>query len=139
MLFRSLGPGSVFTSILPNLLIPGIPEAIRSSKAKKVYVCNVMTQPGESDGFSAFDHIQTIEMHAGRKLFDYALVNTDRPGQDMMKKYLSTGAQFVEPDTDRIRAAGYRPIRGHYISESAVVRHDATRLAEAIMKLVGGP
>ncbi|HLV79923.1 MAG TPA: gluconeogenesis factor YvcK family protein, partial [Chthonomonadaceae bacterium] len=133
-----LGPGSVFTSIIPNLLLHGIPEAIARSRAKKVYVCNVMTQPGETDGFSAYDHIQAIEAHARRRIFDYVLVNTGQPGQDLLTKYRKTGALLVEPDTDRIKAEGYRPIAGNFINQTDVVRHDASLLAEAIMGLLEG-
>jgi uncharacterized cofD-like protein len=131
-----LGPGSVFTSIIPNVLVRGIPEAIRRAKAKKVYVCNVMTQPGETDGFSAFDHIQAIERHAQQRLFDYALVNTGRPSQELLEKYRKTGSVLVEPDIDRIKRAGYRALTGNFISQTDVVRHDAGLLAEAIMKLL---
>ncbi len=131
-----LGPGSVFTSIIPNLLVQGIPEAIQRSKSKKVNVCNVMTQPGESDGFSAFDHVKTIERHARRRVFDYVLVNTGQPSPDLMAKYRKTGSVLVEPDTDRIKAEGYRPIPGNFINQTDVVRHNSTLLAEAIMRLI---
>jgi uncharacterized cofD-like protein len=131
-----LGPGSVFTSIIPNLLVQGIPEAIRRSKARKVYACNVMTQPGETDGFTAYDHIKAIENHARLRLFDYVLVNTQQPNQALMEKYRKSGAMLVVADTDRIRAEGYRPITGNFISETDVVRHDANLLAKAIMNLL---
>lgn len=131
-----LGPGSLFTSILPNLLVPGIPEAIRRSPAKKVYVCNVMTQPGETNGFSACDHIRTLEMHVGRRLFSYVIVNTAVPDPVLLEKYRKAGSVLVEPDTDSIKAEGYRPIVGAFISETDVVRHDAVLLAEALMRLI---
>ncbi|HZO91875.1 MAG TPA: YvcK family protein [Chthonomonadaceae bacterium] len=131
-----LGPGSVFTSIIPNLLVRGIPEAIRRSKARKVYVCNVMTQPGETDGFSAYDHIQAIERHAQQRIFDYVLVNTGRPSQELLEKYRKTHSVLVEPDIDRIKRANYRPIAGNFISQTDVVRHDAGLLAAAIMRLL---
>jgi uncharacterized cofD-like protein len=132
-----LGPGSVFTSIIPNLLVPGVSEAIRHSRAKKVYACNVMTQPGETDGFSACDHVNALEKHAGRRIFDYVLVNTGAPDPTLLDKYRKTGSILVEPDTDRIKAEGYRPIPGNFINETDVVRHDAGVLAEAIMSLLG--
>ncbi len=131
-----LGPGSVFTSIIPNLLVRGLPEAIRHSHAKKVYVCNVMTQPGETDGFSAFDHIQAIERHARLRIFDHVLVNTGRPSQELLEKYRKTGSVLVEPDIDRIKREGYRPITGNFINQTDVVRHDAGLLAQAIMRLL---
>lgn len=132
-----LGPGSVFTSIIPNLLLRGLPEAVRASRAKKVYVCNVMTQPGETDGFSAFSHVQAVERHAGCRIFDYVLVNTGQPTAELLAKYRKTGAVLVEPDTDRIRAAGYRAITGNFISQTDVVRHNAASLAEAVVRLLG--
>jgi uncharacterized cofD-like protein len=131
-----LGPGSVFTSIIPNLLVPGIAEAIRRSKAKKVYVCNVMTQPGETDGFSAYDHVKAIENHAHTRVFDYALVNTKDPSPELLEKYRKSGAMLVIADADRIRAEGYRPITGNFISQTDVVRHDASLLAKAIVGLL---
>jgi uncharacterized cofD-like protein len=131
-----LGPGSVFTSVIPNILVPGIAEAIRRSKAKKVYACNVMTQPGETDGYSACDHVNALEKHAGQRIFDYVLVNTGVPDPTLLDKYRKTGSVLVEPDTDRIKTEGYRPIPGNFINETDVVRHDAGLLAEAIMHLL---
>ncbi len=132
-----IGPGSVYTSIIPNLLVEGVPEALHRSKAKKVYICNVMTQPGESDGFSAFDHIRTIERHARKRIFDYALVNTARPKQQLLEKYRSVNSVLVEPDCDRIKAEGYRPVAGDFINQTNVVRHDENKLSKALMKLLG--
>ena len=131
-----MGPGSVYTSVIPNLLVRGVPEAIRRSKAKKVYVCNVMTQPGETDGFSASDHVRAIERHAGTRIFNYVLVNTQHPDITLLEKYRKTGAILVEPDLDRLKSDGYRPLPGNYINETDVVRHDAGLLAKAIMRLM---
>jgi uncharacterized cofD-like protein len=131
-----VGPGSVFTSLIPNLLVRGIPEALRRSEAKKVYVCNVMTQPGETDGFSAYDHLQAIEGHVRLRLFDYVLVNTGRPSQGLLEKYRQSGSVLVEADVDRIKRGGYRAICGNFINQTDVVRHDASLLAQAIMKLL---
>lgn len=133
-----LGPGSLFTSILPNLLVPGIPEAIRRSQAQKAYVCNVMTQPGETDGFSACDHVRALEIHVGPRLFTYVVVNNAVPEPRLLEKYRRAGSVLVEPDTDRLKAEGYRPVVGAFISETDVVRHDAVLLAEALMGLIGG-
>ena len=131
-----IGPGSVYTSIIPNLLVRGVPEAIRRSRAKKVYVCNVMTQPGETDSFSACDHVKAIENHARQRIFEYVLVNTGRPDKEILEKYRQVGSVLVEPDIDRIKAEGYRPIPGDFINQTDVVRHDAAMLAEAIMRLL---
>lgn len=131
-----LGPGSVYTSIVPNLLVHGIPEAIRDSDAAKIYVCNVMTQPGETDGYKASDHVKAVEQHAEHKVFQYVLVNQQQPTKDLLDKYASENQFYVEPDVFEVREMGYRPIVGDYISQTDVVRHDPEKLAQAILKLV---
>jgi uncharacterized cofD-like protein len=130
-----MGPGSVFTSVVPNLLVKEISEAVAASKALKAYVCNVMTQKGETDGFSASDHVRAIEEHAGRRVFDYVLVNTARPSPDMLARYTQYGADFVTPDLDVLTSRGYKAVKGSFISESAVVRHDPDKLSRALLRL----
>ena len=131
-----LGPGSVYTSIVPNLLVRGVSEAIEASDAVKIYVCNVMTQPGETDGYSASDHVRAIAKHAERKVFHHVLVNDTRPVKELLDKYANENQYFVEPDAAKIRDMGYRPIVGDYISQTDVVRHDPQKLADAIFRLV---
>lgn len=131
-----IGPGSVYTSVVPNLLVRGISDAIASSKAVKVYVCNVMTQPGETDDFQASDHVKAIVRHAGRRIFDYVLVNREVPSLRLLEKYHAQGADLVSPDVDVIRELGYKPITGNFISQTEVVRHDPQKLAQAILRLV---
>ncbi len=133
-----IGPGSVFTSVIPNLLVKGIGEAIEASHAIKVYVCNVMTQPGESDGFTAADHVRAVANHSGdRKLFTHVLVNREVPRLDLLDKYREQGADLVLPDLDGIKDLGYKPVVGQFISQTDVVRHDPDRLADAIVRLMG--
>lgn len=132
-----MGPGSVFTSVVPNLLVPAIVEAVAASKAVKVYVCNVMTQPGETDGFTASDHLRAIEAHAGRRVCDHVLVNKALPSGELLRRYNKTGAEPVIPDVEAITAMGYRVITGSFVSETVVVRHDPDKLAEAIFRLAG--
>lgn len=131
-----MGPGSVYTSVVPNLLVQGIPEAIQQSKAAKVYVCNVMTQPGETDGYTASDHVKAIAKHTEYKVFNHVLVNNIKPSKELLAKYAGQDQFFVEPDTSAIREMGYKPIVGDFISETEVLRHDPAKLAEAIMKLI---
>lgn len=131
-----MGPGSVYTSIVPNLLVQGIPEAIHESDALKIYVCNVMTQPGETDGFAASDHVKAVASHVEEKVFSHVLVNQERPSKELLSKYAAQNQFFVEPDVAAIRELGYRPILGDYISQTDVVRHDPEKLANAILKLV---
>jgi len=130
-----LGPGSLFTSVIPNLLVPKIADALRATDALRVYVCNVMTQPGETDGFTASDHVRAIEAHAGGRVFDYVLVNNATPAPELMERYHASGQQLVVADIDRIRQMGYKVIAGNFISQSDYVRHDPVRLAEAILRL----
>ncbi len=131
-----IGPGSIYTSVIPPLLVPGVAEALNESPAIKVYVCNVMTQPGESDRFSASDHVRAIESNVGRRVFDYVLINKAMPGQFLSERYSESGQEFVAPDPDRIRAMGLKPISANLISETDVVRHDPMRIAESIERLV---
>ncbi len=131
------GPGSVYTSVIPNLLVEGITDAVKSSKAIKIYVCNVMTQPGETDNFTASDHLRVIAEHApGKRLFDYALVNKEPPGHEILERYEKYGQRFVTPDVETIRAMGYTPLAVNLISQTDIVRHDPARLAEAIYRII---
>ncbi len=131
-----IGPGSVFTSVIPNLLVPGIAEAIDSASAKKAYICNVMTQRGESDSFSAAEHVGAIRANVDYRLFDYVMVNTGIPSSTTLDKYREAGQVLVEPDLDRIRSMGYRVLPGDYMNETDLVRHDPMRLAARLVNLV---
>ena len=130
-----IGPGSVYTSIIPNLLVPGIAEAIRESQAAKMYVCNVMTQRGESDNYTASDHVKALLRHAEGRLFQYVLVNRQAPSAGLLVKYRSEGSDLVHPDVEKIRELGFRPVLGDFMSATTVVRHDSEKLAEAVMRL----
>lgn len=131
-----IGPGSVYTSVVPNMLVSGMADALAQSNAVKIYVCNVMTQPGESDHFKASDHVKAVEQHAGKKVFDYVLVNKEVPSMRLLEKYERMGAELVQPDVDIIKEMGYRPVAGNFISQTEVVRHDPKTLAQAILRLV---
>ncbi|HJP83099.1 MAG TPA: YvcK family protein [Fimbriimonadaceae bacterium] len=132
-----IGPGSVFTSVIPNLLVPGVAEAIRASQAPKVYICNVMTQPGESDTFSASEHVSAILNNVEQRIFDFVMLNSAAPSESALETYREADQHWVEPDMDRIRAMGLRIIQGNFMSETDVVRHDAMRVAERVLRLVG--
>lgn len=132
-----IGPGSVYTSVIPNLLIPGVASAMRESKAMKVYICNVMTQPGESDSFSASEHVSAIMSQVKERVFDYVVVNTGVPSQDALEKYRHVGQNLVDPDIDRIRAMGLRVISGNFMSESDFVRHDPVKVVSRLMTMLG--
>ncbi|MDR3688185.1 MAG: uridine diphosphate-N-acetylglucosamine-binding protein YvcK [Fimbriimonas sp.] len=132
-----IGPGSVYTSVIPNLLVPEIAEAIRLSKAPKVYICNVMTQPGESDTFSASEHVTTILNNTERKVFDYVMVNTGTPNESLLGRYSNVGQYVVEPDIDRIKVLGLKVLQGNYMSDTDFVRHDPIKVVSRLMSLVG--
>jgi uncharacterized cofD-like protein len=132
-----LGPGSLYTSVLPNLLVDGVVGALRRSRALRVYVCNVMTQHGETRGFRASDHARVLLEQGGRGLFEYVLVNTRRPrNQELLARYGREGAEPVEPDVDAIRALGLRPISEDLISEEELVRHDPRKITTALWQLL---
>jgi len=130
-----IGPGSLFTSIIPNLLVQGIRQAVSESTASKLYVCNVMTQPGETDGFTVFDHVQAIENHAGT-LFSHVLVNTAGAPDDVTMKYSAEGKYQVTPDLEALRRSGYVPVPGDYLAKGDLAHHDSLRLAAAITAFI---
>lgn len=130
-----LGPGSLYTSVIPNLLVGGIPEAIKKSKALKVYICNVMTQPGETKNYSASEHLQAVHQHGG-KLVDYILVNTGDIPKPLQKKYRQQDARPVQVDVAKIKALGVKPVKANLVLESDLVRHHPQRLAQAILRLI---
>lgn len=131
-----IGPGSLYTSIIPNLLVPGIAQALKESQAVKVYVCNVMTQPGESDAMTASEHVAAIVANVGTKIFDYVLLNNGEPGPDRLERYRESGQALVEPDADRVRALGFYPVVDNLMNESDFVRHDPLRVASRVISLM---
>jgi uncharacterized cofD-like protein len=138
----TLGPGSLYTSLITNLLVRGIPEALAASRATKVYVCNLMTQANESLGLSASQHIEKILQHAGSvrtPIFDYALINTAPISPQLLKRYASGGQEPIEADLDRVRTLGVEPITGSLVHEGDVLRHDYDRVAEVLLALSAPP
>ncbi len=131
-----LGPGSLYTSVIPNLLIKEIPEAILRSKAIKIYICNVMTQAGETDGYTAFDHVNAIITHTKPKLIDYCIVNTARIPEEYLTKYNQENASAVVADIQRFKEAGTEVIGGDVISAANYVRHNPDKLAKLILNLI---
>jgi uncharacterized cofD-like protein len=129
----TIGPGSLFTSLIPNLLVRGIPEAIRESSAVKVYVCNLMTQANESLGRTAADHIRALNDHARCQLFDYALVNRAPLSSELKAKYALEGASQIVADLDAIEGLGVCPVLGDYLYEDNVARHNTERVAEDLL------
>ena len=131
-----LGPGSLYTSVIPNLLIKEIREAILASSALKIYISNVMTQPGETDGYSAYEHIKAITEHSSPRIIDYCVINSRLISQELREKYQQDNSFPVSVDLDKIRHAGYRVIEGDLINALDYVRHDSGKLAKIVMDLI---
>lgn len=135
----TLGPGSLYTSLITNLLVRGIPEAIASSKATRVYVCNLMTQANESLGLTASQHIEKILNHCrgqnGHRLFDYALINAAPIRPETLEQYEREGQEPIAADLDRIRDLGVEPVAGSFVHEGEVLRHNYDALAETLLRL----
>lgn len=133
----TIGPGSLFTSLVPNLLVRGIPEAIAASSALKMFVCNLMTEANESLGLTVAGHIRALYGHAKRALFDVALVNSTPLKEEMKGLYAEEGADQIEVDCEAIEALGVRPVLGNYLDDSAgVARHASDRLVLDMLRLV---
>ena len=132
----TIGPGSLFTSLIPNLLVRGMAKAILDSSAIKVFVCNLMTQANESLGLSAADHIRALTTHAGAQLFDYALLNQKTAKPEMKAKYALEGASQIVVDLEAIEALGVCPVLGDYLDEGTVARHATDRVAHDLMALM---
>lgn len=130
-----LGPGSLYTSLVPHLLIPGLREALNNTRAPILYVCNVMTQPGETDGFKASDHVRVLRTFGGEGVVQHVLVNEALPLR-LRDKYRSEGQFPVELDWEVLVALGVTPVRGAFIDERESVRHNPSLLAAAIMTWV---
>lgn len=131
----TLGPGSLYTSLITNLLVRGIPQAIARSSATRVYICNLMTQANESLGLTASQHIEKILDHAGDRIFDYALINTAPVHPNTLDHYARSGQSPIEPDLERIRSFGVEPITGNFVHEGEVLRHSYDVLAETVLQL----
>jgi uncharacterized cofD-like protein len=131
----TIGPGSLFTSLIPNLLVRGIPQAILESLATKVYICNLMTQANESLGLTAADHIRALNRHAQGQLFDYALINRTPASEEMKAKYATEGACQIVNDLEAVESMGVIPVLGDYLEEGGVARHNTNRVAHDLMQL----
>ncbi len=131
----TLGPGSLFTSVIPNVLVKGIPEAIRSSQALRAYFVNLMWQPGETIGFRASDHVAAINQHAGFNLFDVVVVNTRSINVRQRRKYAAEEAQPVVNDVDRLVEMGLHVVAADLLGEGDIVRHDPRATADVAMEL----
>ena len=131
----SVGPGSLYTSLITNLLVQGIPSALANARGVRVFVCNLMTQANESLGLTASQHIERIYEHTHAPIFDYAIVNTAPFSPQTITRYAAERAAPIELDIERIEALGVRCIAGDFASEESVVRHASTRVTGALLAL----
>ena len=131
-----IGPGSLYTSIVPNLLIEGIVKSILESKALKVYVCNIMTQSGETDNYKASDHIEAVVAHAKSKLIDYCILNLAEVPLEFIENYKREGAHPVIVDAEKVEEMGFFAIKHDLVNTQDYVRHDSQKLAKIIVDLI---
>jgi uncharacterized cofD-like protein len=131
----TIGPGSLFTSCIPNLLVHGVPQAICRSSALRVYICNLMTQPNESTGLTASQHIAAIFEHAGCKVFDYVMLNSTPVPAALRARYAEDNSEPLFNDLDAIRALGVTPILGDYLDASQFARHATDRVSFDLLNL----
>ncbi len=130
-----IGPGDLFSSIVPNFLVDGVSEAIRVSPAKKAYVCNLMTKFGETHGFAAKDFVETVEKYIGEKTIDILILNTQRPFRSRIAQYEKEGAQFVEWKRKDSASKKFRIVSGNYLRMKGFIRHDPDKLAKILVEL----
>jgi uncharacterized cofD-like protein len=129
-----LGPGSLFTSIIPNLLVSGMAEAIEKSGATRVYIANLMTQPGETLGYTLVDHVRAIHQHTGRKIIDSVVVNNQPLAPEVLRRYKSDGAEPVSVDPGELRRMGLQCVFDNLLEVHGVVRHNSSRLASLLIE-----
>ncbi|HEV2305897.1 MAG TPA: gluconeogenesis factor YvcK family protein [Candidatus Acidoferrales bacterium] len=128
-----LGPGSLYTSIIPNLLVRGIADAIVKSHAECVYIANLMTQPGETNGYSVADHVRAVYEHTGKHLFHAAVINRAVAPPEVLRRYRKQGAEPVDPSLEELREIGLKYVTGNLLQRGSVIRHDQRRLAKLIL------
>ncbi|MFC5864743.1 uridine diphosphate-N-acetylglucosamine-binding protein YvcK [Acidicapsa dinghuensis] len=131
----TVGPGSLYTSLITNLLVKGIPEALTRACGVRVFICNLMTQANESLGLTASQHIERIYEHTGAPIFDYAILNSAPVSPEMLLRYAAEGAAPIIPDVDRVESLGVRCIVGNFLSEGEVLRHAGDKVAGALLEL----
>ena len=131
-----LGPGSLYTSVMPNLLVDGIADALRETRAVKIYICNAMTQPGETDGYTASMHARAIFEHAGSGVIDYVLVNNARISEEERDKFAAKGVAAVKVDKKELNALGVGFVQADIVNEKDRGRHDPDKLVKHLMRML---
>ena len=133
-----LGPGSLYTSVIPNLLVDGITDAIAAAPALRTYVCNVMTQDGETEGYTAADHLRALLSHSGQKLVDFCLVNSAPIPDYLLERYAVENARPIEVNRAEIEALGVEVAAGAVadLHHKKLARHDPDKLAQTVLQLM---
>ena len=129
-----LGPGSLYTSILPNILIPEIAAAIARSKAPRVYIANLMTQPGETAGYALADHLRAIQAHVRPRVIDWVIANRQAVSPEVARRYRAQGAEAVAIDLSQLQKLGFRVILDNLLEEHGVIRHQTRRLSRLLLE-----
>ncbi|QDI93123.1 YvcK family protein [Salicibibacter halophilus] len=130
-----MGPGSLYTSVLPNLLVPGIAEEISRSPADKIYICNVMTQKGETDGFTASDHIKALHAHIGDSMIEQVFTHDGNISSEMIERYAEEGSEAVICDEGSLKSLGLDVVQDDFIhTDGPVLRHNAEKIARMILE-----
>ena len=127
-----LGPGSLFSSIIPNLLVKGVAQSIKKSKARKIYICNIMTQPGETDNFTVADHLFAVEKYLGCNI-DYLIINSGKISENLIKKHVRKNSFVVVDDSNKLIDKN-RIIREDIVSNKDHVRHDPEKISRVIFE-----
>lgn len=132
-----IGPGSLYTSILPNLLVQGLFQEIKQTPVQKLYICNVMTQPGETDGYTAADHVESMYRHVGGPFLDTIMVNSAQIPPYIQEKYAEKGANPVDSDIERLKQLGLSIIAEPMVTfEDGYLRHDASSVSKQVVSLM---
>lgn len=132
-----LGPGSLYTSIMPNLLVKDISNAIKKTKALKIYVCNIMTQPGETDDFTVSDHIKAVRKHVGEGMINYAVVNDGEITDELVDKYKLKTSHIVKCDNEELKSMNINVVKGDFIKvKKGLIRHDAEKLSSILIETI---
>jgi uncharacterized cofD-like protein len=129
-----IGPGSLYSSVIPNLLVDGVSQALQQTRALKVMVANLMTQPGETDGMSCLDHVKAVIEHAGPVL-DAVLINGTPPPKESIQRYAHKGAYVVQVDRRELISAGVVPVEADLLKEGSKIRHDSRKVARCLLKM----
>ncbi len=130
-----MGPGSLYTSIIPNLLVQELQEAILKAKGKKIFICNIMTQPGETDRYNVSDHVNAIEKHVGKRFIEYIIVNNEEISEAVIQQYYLKGALPVKINKEILKDK-YKVIADKFLKYGTYLRHDEDKVTECVLKII---